>query len=249
MLKEERFNKILKKLENDGKGTYETFATLLSVSADTVRRDIDYLCRNGLLTKVRGGAISLSKDPMSFQERTSIATDAKDIIGRKAQKFIKNGLTIFMDGSTTVDAVAHHFPLDVSLRVITNHPNLISIVTKYKNIELIILGGTYHSDTATTTGVDTCIDATKYIADIYFMGNCAVDSKLGTSAVFRTDAEVKQSMIKSSKKIIALAGQNKLGRTEAFKVVGMETIDVLITDLASDDVKLDDFRNLGLQLV
>src|SRR5690606_28524383 len=130
MLKEERFNKILKKLENDGKGTYETFATLLSVSADTVRRDIDYLCRNGLLTKVRGGAISLSKDQMSFQERTSIATDAKDIIGRKAQKFSKNGLTTCVDGSTTADAVAHHSPLDVSLRAITNRPNWISLVTK-----------------------------------------------------------------------------------------------------------------------
>lgn len=249
MLKEERFHTILKRLEKDGKGTYETFATILAVSVDTVRRDIDLLYRNGLLTKVRGGAILRSKDPMSFQDRTSVATDAKDIIGRKAQRFIKDGLTIFMDGSTTVDAITHYFPLDISLRVITNHPDLTSMVTKYKNIELIILGGTYHADTATTTGVDTCADATKYIADVYFMGNCAVDSKLGTSAVFRADAEVKQAMIKSSKKIIALADQSKLGRTEAFKVADMEKIDVLITDLAGNDTKLEDFRNLGLQLV
>lgn len=249
MLKEERFNTILKKLKKDGKGTYETFSSLLAVSVDTVRRDIDFLYRSGLLIKVRGGAILQSKDPLSFQERTSVATNAKDIIGRKAQKFIKDGLTLFMDGSTTVDAITHHFPLDISLKVITNHPNLTSIVTKYKNIELIILGGTYHADTAITTGVDTCVDATKYIADIYFMGNCAIDSKLGTSAVFREDAEVKQAMIKSSKKIIALADHSKLGRTEAYKVAGIEAIDVLITDLASSDIKLEDFRNLGLKLV
>jgi len=249
MLKEERFHTILKRLEKDGKCTYETFASILTVSVDTVRRDIDLLYRNGLLTKVRGGAILRSKDPMSFQERTSVATDAKDIIGRKAQRFIQDGLTIFMDGSTTVDAITHHFPLDISLRVITNHPDLTSMVKKYKNIELIILGGTYHADTATTAGVDTCADAAKYIADVYFMGNCAVDSKLGTSAVFRADAEVKQTMIKSSKKIIALADQSKLGRTETFKVADMDKIDVLITDVASNDTKLEDFRNLGLQLV
>lgn len=81
------------------------------------------------------------------------------------------------------------------------------------------------------------------------MGNCAVDSKLGTSAVFRADAEVKQAMIKSSKKIIALADQSKLGRTEAFKVADLEKIDVLITDLASNDIQLEGFRNSGLQLV
>ena len=186
---------------------------------------------------------------MSFQERTSVATDAKDIIGRKAQKFIKNGLTIFMDGSTTVDAIAHYFPLDVRLTVITNHPNLGSITAKYKNIELIMLEGTYHPATATTTGANTCMDATKYIADAYFMGNCAIDSQLGTSAVFSTDAVVKQAMIKASKKIIALADQSKLGHTATFKVADIQTIDVLITDLPSDDIKLKDFRNLGLQLV
>lgn len=249
MLKEERFNIILKSLEKDGKGSYETLASLLAVSEDTVRRDIDFLYRNGLLTKVRGGAMVRSKDPLSFQERTSFATEAKDVIGLKAQSFIKNGLTIFMDGSTTVDAVAKHFPLDISLKVVTNHPRLASILTKFKHIELILLGGLYHPETETTMGADTCMDATKYIADIYFMGNCAIDSKLGSSATFKVDADVKKAMIKSSKKVIALADQNKLRRTETYKVIDVSGIDVLITDLPSDDSQLDEFRSQGLRLV
>jgi DeoR/GlpR family transcriptional regulator of sugar metabolism len=249
MLKEERFEIILKELERGKMVTYETFASLLFVSEDTARRDIDYLYRNGLLSKARGGAMLRKKDPLSFQDRTTLATDAKNIIGLKAQKFIGEGMTVFMDGGTTTRAVASHFPIDLSLRVVTNNTEIIPVLSQFSNIELIILGGVYHKETATTTGVDTCLDAARYIADIYFMGNCAMDCELGSSASFQTDAEIKRTMIKTSKKVIALTDQNKLRRTEPFKVAALEKIDILITNLSSNDKELDDFRNLGLQLL
>lgn len=70
MLKEERFNHILTVIKKKGKANYESLASDLNVSEDTVRRDIESLHNNGLLLKVRGGAISLSKNPLSFQDRT-----------------------------------------------------------------------------------------------------------------------------------------------------------------------------------
>ena len=72
MLKEERFTHILTALKRKGKVNLESLSSALNVSEDTVRRDLDSLHNNGLLVKVRGGAISLSKNPLSFQDRTHI---------------------------------------------------------------------------------------------------------------------------------------------------------------------------------
>src|ERR1700750_1933223 len=104
MLKEERFEIILSQLKEKNKVKFEDLASLLQVSEDTVRRDIDLLHRNGLLSKARGGAISREKDPLSFHDRQSFLTKEKDIIALKAQQFLKDGMTVFMDGGTTVCA-------------------------------------------------------------------------------------------------------------------------------------------------
>ena len=68
MLKEEQFEVILKELQAKKVVKFEELAILLDISEDTVRRDIDFLHRNGLLSKARGGAMLREKDPLNFQE-------------------------------------------------------------------------------------------------------------------------------------------------------------------------------------
>ena len=95
MLKEERFNHILKVIKKKGKVFYETLSEDLDISEDTVRRDIESLHNNGLLCKVRGGAISISNNPLSFQDRTHYLAKEKELIALKSQQLIKKGQTIF----------------------------------------------------------------------------------------------------------------------------------------------------------
>ena len=60
MLKEERFDRILKTLKATNKVLFEELAVALNVSEDTIRRDIDVLSKSGLLVKVRGGVTNKS---------------------------------------------------------------------------------------------------------------------------------------------------------------------------------------------
>lgn len=249
MLKEERFEVILNELKNKKKVKFEDLAVQLNVSEDTVRRDIDALHRNGLLSKARGGAILREKDPLTFQDRQSFLTKEKDIIALKTQQFIKNGMTVFMDGGTTILAVVNAMPLDITLKIVTNNYSVVPIIEKFKNVELILLGGNYEKDLAVTSGLTTCYEVSKYIADLFIMGTCAVDNAYGVSAVSTNDGETKKMMVQSSKKIVALASRNKLSQTESFKVCDMSQVDTLITDLDSNDPDLNDFRKLDIQIV
>src|SRR5450432_3083264 len=249
MLKEERFNHILKVIKKRGKVFYETLSEDLNISEDTARRDIESLHNNGLLFKVRGGAISVSRNPLSFQDRSQYLHEEKEWIAFKAQQLIKKGQTIFMDGGSTICAIANHLPANSSFRLVTNNMALIPIISKFKGIELIILGGIHDRETATNTGGQTCHEVKQYIAGLYFMGTCALQKDFGISAVFQNDGEVKQSMLRNAKKTFALVNNSNLNTTEYYRVCDIKDISGMITDLATDDSKLDDFRHLGIRLI
>lgn len=249
MLKEERFNHILTLIKKKGKADYESLAGGLNVSEDTIRRDIESLHNNGLLLKVRGGAIALSKNPLSFRDRTEYRSEEKNIIALKALHLIKEAHTVFMDGGSTICAVASHLPANSKFRLITNNMALVPIISTFKHIELIVLGGIYDRELAVNTGGQTCSEAAKYIADLYLMGTCALQKDLGISAVFQPDGEVKQQMLKNAAATYALANSTKLNTREHYKVCELKEIEGLITDLPADDPGLDDFRGLGIRLI
>jgi DeoR family transcriptional regulator, carbon catabolite repression regulator len=249
MLKEERFSHILKTIKKKGKVFYETLSEDLNISEDTVRRDIESLHNNGLLFKVRGGAISISKNPLSFQDRSRYLPEEKELIALKAQQLIKKGQTIFMDGGSTICAIAAQLPSNASFRLITNNMALVPIISKFRGIELIILGGIHDREEAINTGGQTCNEVNQYIASLYFMGTCALHKDFGISAVFQNDGEVKKSMLRNANKTFALVNSSNLDTTEHYKVCDMKDISGMITDLSTDDPILDDFRHLGIRLI
>lgn len=249
MLKEERFGQILEVLSKDGKVQFDTLAAALKVSEDTVRRDIEALHNNGLLSKVRGGAIPVTKNPLSFTDRTGYLTGKKETIALKTQQFIQEGLTIFMDGGTTNCSIASRIPIHFKLTIITNNIALAPILANHKNIKLIILGGSFNPNTNTTEGAKVCDEITRYTVDLYLLGTCAIDSHFGVSATFDTDADVKNAMHKSAKKTIALAIEEKLNTTDTYRICSMNEISILITELASSDKKLDPYRNNGIKII
>ncbi|MBB6270799.1 DeoR/GlpR family transcriptional regulator of sugar metabolism [Pedobacter cryoconitis] len=249
MIREKRFEHIISSLKNTDMVTYSVMSADLSVSEDTIRRDIDYLHDNGLLSKVRGGAISRNKNPLSFQDRTNFQSTEKEVIAMKAQSLLKPGMTVFMDGGTTVCAIAECLPTNTSLRVITNNIALIPLLGQFRDIEVIVLGGNYDRDTQTNTGARTCDEAAQFVVDLYLMGTCAISKDFGITASMREDGAVKKAMLKGSKKVVVLSNSRKIGTNEPFVVCGLQDTHVLITELPSNDPKLDELRFKNLKII
>lgn len=249
MIKEKRFEHIISSLKKLGSVTYAELSADLSVSEDTIRRDIDYLHENGLLSKVRGGAISRSKNPLSFQDRSNFKSTEKEIIALKVQPLLKDGMTIFMDGGTTICTVAEYFPTNISLRIITNNMAVVPLLSKFRDIELIVLGGNYNKDSQTNIGARTTIEAAEFVVDLYLMGTCAICKDFGITASIREDGAVKKAMLKGAKKVVVLSNSQKAGTNEPFVVCNLNEIDVIVTELPSDDPKLDELRFKNLKII
>lgn len=249
MIKEERFEFILKSLEQSNRVTYESLAEGLAVSEDTVRRDIDQLSKSGLLVKVRGGAITPNKNPLSFTDRKESYTDGKKIIALKACQLLKGVRTVFMDGGTTMQILAGTLPPDAKFRVITNNVALVPILATYPGIELVVLGGTYNRETQTNVGQQACKEVGLFEADIYLMGICAIHSEVGITASLLEDGEIKQAMMQSARKTVVLCNAEKLESTDFFKVASLYSVDSIITDLRSNDSRLDIYRKFDLEIL
>ncbi|HEY9261117.1 DeoR/GlpR family DNA-binding transcription regulator, partial [Chitinophaga sp.] len=197
MLKEERLDYILKKLQTDHKVLQAELSNDLQVSEDTVRRDLESLAQNGQLIKVRGGAIPHSPNPYSFKERIQYHEDDKKHIASKALTFLHNGQTIILDGGTSTLMLAKLFPANLHIRVITNSVPIVAQLIEHPAIEVIFTGGLIGKDSQTAGGMDTIRMLEKLRADICFLGICSLHPDAGVTGLDLGEADVKSAMVES----------------------------------------------------
>lgn len=247
MLKEERLDFIIKRLRSDQSVKLGQLSEALDVSEDTIRRDIEGLARNGLLTKVRGGAIPHSPNLHSFQERILVSENEKGIIAQKALSLIKPGDTILLDGGTTTYALAGL--LDMPLTVITNNVPVAALLAGKKNMEVIITGGRILPDSQATAGAYAISLLERSHVDIYFLGVCSLHHKIGITSLDYFECEVKRAMVDCSDRIVALTGHDKIGTSEAYKICPIEQLDTIITEIHPDNEIFEPYHQKDIQIL
>ena len=98
-------------IDKDGGVTTIELADKLGVSLSTIRRDLNNLEKNGLILKTHGGAVprsfSTSYEP-PYHLKSHLQKREKELIGKLASSFIKEGDTVIFDSGTTVFQMAHY---------------------------------------------------------------------------------------------------------------------------------------------
>jgi DeoR/GlpR family transcriptional regulator of sugar metabolism len=249
MVREKRFSYILGKLHADNEVGFTQLSEELNVSEDTIRRDIEALSNNGLLMKVRGGAIPRSHNPLTFKERIGYLQDDKEVIALKAQPLIKSGQTVFLDGGTSIFTLVSLLPTDIRLTVITNNTAIIPALSAYEGVKLILLGGSYFKQSETIIGLTAVKMVENFQADVYFMGVCALDTQRGVTANFLEEAELKQAMLQNAGMAVALSTFDKLGSYESYRVCPIGDLDYIVTEADASDKKLKPFREAGVNVL
>jgi DeoR/GlpR family transcriptional regulator of sugar metabolism len=248
MVKEERLQAIMDQLTKDNKVQLGEMSKLLNVSEDTVRRDIKELDIQGLLKAVRGGAISTSSIPHHYRDREKYDVGLKKVIAEKAIPLIENGQTIFMDGGTSVLAVAQMLPKDLKITVVTNSFPVADVLEDHPTAEVIFAGGRLYKTAFTTIG-QQAIDTIRNVrANIYFFGVSSIHT-VGLTARSYEDSLVKRAMADNAAKIVALSTLQKIDTAEAFYICPITRVDVLITEASPDEEKLQPYSNLGIQVI
>jgi DeoR/GlpR family transcriptional regulator of sugar metabolism len=249
MLKEERFDFILNKLRINQKVKLGELSRDLKVSEDTVRRDIELLSKNGLLQKVRGGAIPHSPNAHSFKDRIHIREQNKEIIAKKALALLQPRQTILLDGGTTTFTLAALLPKDIPITVITNNIPIAALLMEHPTAEVILTGGRVFKDSQVTVGMEAIRLLRNIRVDICFIGVCSLHHEIGVSTIDFEEAEVKRVMIQSANKVVAVTTHDKIGTAESFKVCEITEIESIVSDMEADDQLFEPYKKLNIQII
>jgi len=247
MLKEERLGFIVDQLKSNPSVKLAQLSEALKVSEYTIRRDIESLAKNGLLTKVRGGAIPHSPNAFRFTDRIHASEQEKLIITQKALQLIQPGNTVLLDGGTTTYALAGL--LNMPLTIITNNVPVAALLAGRHDMEVIITGGRILSDSLVTAGSSAIDTLRQSHVNICFLGVCSLHHEIGVSSIDYFECEMKRAMVNCSDKIVALTGYDKIGTAETYKICGIDSLDTIVTEVDAADEIFEPYRKRNIQIL
>ncbi|MFF8959531.1 DeoR/GlpR family DNA-binding transcription regulator [Streptomyces sp. NPDC014894] len=230
-----RRRRIAEHVVEHGTATGADLAELTGVSLMTVHRDLDDLERRGVLRRFRGGASALPSTVFesSLDYRLGVNTAAKNAVARAAAALVEPGMSVMLDDSTTVLAMARLLTSLAPLTVVTNARRVIDLFTDREGIRLIALGGEYSRTHDSFLGIP-CVEAIEALSvDLVAVSTSALDSR----TAYHQEQDVvlvKRAMLKSAATSALLMDHTKLARTALHRLGPVDGLDRLIVDDGAD---------------
>jgi DeoR/GlpR family transcriptional regulator of sugar metabolism len=226
------------------------------VSEVSVRRDLSYLEREGLLRRIHGGAVPASHArPPVVQSRAATSAHAaeKASIGRAAAELVRPGERLLLDSGTTVLEVARHLPPDLresgNLTVITGSLPIVRELGPCKGIHLILLGGVYLPQYEVVVGPQTVAQLKELHADRLFLGADGLTFARGVTTANVLEAEVDGAAIAAASQVIVVADSSKIGLIGLTPIMPLKDVKKLITDAGAPPEFVHDLRKQGADVI
>lgn len=201
-------------LQQDKKVVVNELAEKFGVTKMTIRRDLSFFEKQGIVKTTYGGAYltsGASVEP-SFQLKSVQMVDDKHRIGQKAAELVEDGDTIIIDCGTTPLAFAQ-FLFDKKIMVITNSIPVVNLLKGRKNIKLIVAPGEYEDDTQGMIAASTAEFFHHLHADKVFLSTQGINEAGEITVPKLPDAYVKQALLRAGRQKILLADKSKFGQT------------------------------------
>ncbi len=207
-------------------------AAEFGVSADTVRRDLIALERDGAARRVRGGAVPSVRPAVDLRLRPGIDLAIANRIALCAMQKLRGATTLLIDGGTTCVAFAKVLEPTPDLVVVTPSP-FVAAETFRRGIETQILPGRLSAKGGIATGLACEAMLRDIAADAALLGACALDAEFGLSSDDLLESAVKQSLARAAARAVVLADAGKLGCRARHRTLAPGHIDVIVTDADS----------------
>lgn len=248
MLQIERQNHVLHWLHQRGFLSTQEIANHFHVSQMTIWRDIKDLEKQGLVTRVHGGishpdwqlGIEVEQDEgikegHFFKFPDGLNDPRRIALGKYVcQEIIKPGDDLILEGGSTVACLIPF--LDVNeITIITNGLFTISLAQVYDNVQTVLCcGGVLNQPNGIFIGPQAENFFLSYRADRAFVSAAGLTLKDGLVDPSPIYDSMKRVMCRSARQHIVMIDSMKIGRSALSRVMGLNEIDILITNHDAD---------------
>jgi len=244
-----RQQRILDHARKLGEVGVDALAETFSVSTQTIRRDLNYLCSLRLLQRIHGGAIVQDGVAnLGYGARRRIAVDAKDSMGACAAALIPDDSSLFINIGTTTEYVAKHLTSHLGLLVVTNNINVVTALRGCENIDIMMAGGSVRRDDGAIIGGAAVDFIRQFKVDFAIIGTSAVDEDGTLLDYDPREVRVAKAIVENARSVILVADSMKFERSAPIRITSIADVDYFITDKMPGSTFVDKCYELGVSI-
>lgn len=253
MFAQQRHQAIVHKLEREKSVKASELMELLGVSFETIRRDLEHLEGEGLLTRVHGGAISKRLDysreiPLTVRETAFLKQ--KNELAEIASRYVEQGMSIALDVSTTNTEFAKLLKRKFErLTVITNSLPIATLLVDMPHYTIVLIGGVIRNEEQSLIGDLAEQFAARFHPDLFFMSMSGVTLSDGITDYGIGEIQVKKILLNNAKRTIALADSSKFDCVSLTKICGAAEVERFVTDSGIDRGLVERYGRHGIEIV
>ncbi len=244
----ERQSKIIKLVNTYQKIEVSRLAELLDVSQVTIRKDLDHLEGEGLLSREHGYA--LIKNANDINTRMTINYDRKLAIATRAAEMVNNGETVMLESGSTCALLAEQLAkLKKDVTIITNSAYIAIRIRELPLRKVILLGGEYQKEYQGMVGPLVRKCAREFFVDKFFVGTDGFIPESGFTCDDLMRVETMEYMADSANKMIILADSSKFDQQGVVIQTSFDAIDTVCTDSEINPSALAILQEKGINVV
>ena len=251
MLANQRRDKIIDLLKEDGSAKVVDLARLFKVTEVTIRQDLEKLEKEGMVLREHGGVFlkNVEAQVRTFSLANQENMDKKERIASKCIELIENGDSIILDSGSTTTEIAKKLRGLRSLRVITNALNIAVILGAEPGIEVIMTGGEFKPPTLSLTGQKAADFFKGLNVQKLFLATAGLSLKSGLTYPSISDIVVKKAMIEAAETTYLVADSTKIGKTAFASMGALSLVDYIVIDDGLDEKHKQVFKDHEIELI
>ncbi len=241
---------ILERLAQSGSVAVGPLADALGVSSATIRRDLELLDSQRLMTRTHGGAVArglLYELPLRY--KAARHQEEKLRIARAAAEQVPEGGAVGLTGGTTTTEVARAIADRPGLTIVTNALNIASELAIRPNLKLVIPGGVARSESYELVGPLAEASLQTLNLGVVFVGVDGIALAAGLTTHHDVEANTNRLLIDRAQRVVVVADSSKLERVTFARICGVDRVDVLITDDKAPAAVLEALEHAGVTTV
>lgn len=233
MIKKNRMNDILFLLKQRKTMKMSELATYFSISPITLRQDIQYLSKLGLIRRSYGEVSFLGASyitgSLAIAGRQNSLIQNKHRIAEQTAAYIKSNSTIYLDDSTTISCLVPYITQIENLTIITNSLCILHSLSE-ANIQIICIGGILSPKHQAFVGADGIEQLSRHKIDTAIIGASGINQNYGTCELAPAISEIKKKACERSRDVYLLVDHTKFLNNTGIPCIPWKKISLLSTD-------------------
>lgn len=231
MKKFQRYQEIINILNSYRHVEVKNLAETFNVTEETIRRDLEHLEDQNILTRTHGGATLASRNDLSYYYRSTKNLELKKTIANKVLDLLKDKETLMVDSSSTaLESIRLLSSKSYSPKIITNSVNLLYEFSD-TDLSLVSTGGNLNKHSGTLVGAQAIETIKNYYTQAILL-SCNTMSNNGFSVGGEEEGLTKKSMLQQGSLVVMLVDSTKIldDVTAFFKFADYNQVDIIVTD-------------------